>query len=148
MKRALCIATLLFMMVAAYAEEKKAALPPGEHPDSVLVVQKNKQGAMAPVILGKMHTAKVEQDGQQVEKPDPLCPGCIVIVRDLDEVTAKGLRVVDGSEVQVGGAYIARENHELEYLGQVDLSKNNVKLAKDFGIGGQTKAKGKPKANK
>jgi hypothetical protein len=142
------MATLLFMTVAAHAEEKKAALPLGEHPDSVLVVQKNAQGAMAPVLLGKMHTATVEQDGQQVQKPDPLCPGCMVIVRDLDEVTANGLRVVDGSQVQVGGAYIARETHELEYLGQVDLSKNNVKLAKEFGIRGQTKAKGKPKANK
>lgn len=151
MKRALCsMAIVLSLTVAAHAAEKKAAakkasettlstlLPAGEHPDSVLILQKNDQGAMAPVLLGKMHTATVEENGQQIEKPDPLAPGCILIIRDVDEQTAKGLKVTNGT-AQAGGAYIARQNHELEYLGQVDLSKKNAKLAKEFGVRGEKK---------
>jgi len=125
----------------APVQKKKAALPAGEHPDSVLILQKNAQGVMAPVLLGKMHTTTVEKEGQEVKKPDPLAPGCLLIVRDLDEQTEKSLHTTDGSPVQVGGAYIARENHELEYLGQVNLSKKNQKLAKEFGIHGARKAR-------
>lgn len=147
MRRALYgMAMVLSLTVAAQAAEKKGGqkedtklsslLPQGEHPESVLVLQKNDQGALAPVLLGKMHTSTVEENGQQVEKPDPLAPGAILIIRDIDEPTAKGLKVTNGTP-QVGGAYIARQNHELEYLGQVDLSKPNAKLAKEFGVHGQ-----------
>jgi hypothetical protein len=141
MKRALCIATLLCMTVAAHAQVKKAALPPGEHPDSLLILQKSKEGVMAPVLLGKMHKTTVDQEGKEVEKPDPLAPGCLLVIRDLDEQTAKSLRTTDGSPVQVGGAYIARQNHELEYLGQVNLKMKNQKLAKQFGIHGTKKGR-------
>jgi hypothetical protein len=153
MRRALCgMVMVLSLTVAAQAAEKKAApkgeskttlsplLPAGEQPDSVLVLQKNDQGALAPVLLGKMHTATVEENGQQVEKPEPLAPGVILIIRDIDEPTAKSLRVTNGT-AQAGGAYIVRQNRELEYLGQVDLSKKNLKLAKEFGIHGETKVK-------
>ena len=88
---------------------------------------------MAPVLLGQLHTVPVEEEGQEVEKPDPLRPGNILIIRDLDEAVTKDLKVTNGT-AQVGGAYIARENHELEYLGQVDLNKRNKRLALEFGI--------------
>jgi len=154
MRRAFCtMLIVLSLAVTAQAAEKKAApkgeskttlsplLPAGEQPDSVLILQKNDQGVLAPVLLGKMHTMMVEEeDGQQVEKQDPLGPGVILIIRDIDEAFAKSLRVSNGT-VQVGGAYIQRPTRELEYLGQVDLSKKNAKLAKEFGVRGETKAK-------
>ena len=147
MRWALCgMAILLSLTVTAQAKGKKdsskqgtkisSLLPAGEHPDSVLVLEKNDQGQLAPVLLGKMHTTTTEENGQKVEKPDPLAPGAILIIRDIDDATAKGLKVTNGT-AQVGGAYIARQNHELEYLGQVDLNKPNNKLAKEFGIHGK-----------
>ena len=153
MRRAFCtMLIVLSLAAAAPAAEKKAApkgeskttlsplLPAGEQPDSVLILQKNDQGVLAPVLLGKMHTMMVEADGQQVEKQDPLGPGVILIIRDIDDAFAKSLRVSNGT-VQIGGAYIQRPTRELEYLGQVDLSKKNAKLAKEFGLRGETKAK-------
>ena len=153
MRRAFCTMLIVLSLAAvAPAAEKKAApkgeskttlsplLPAGEQPDSVLILQKNDQGVLAPVLLGKMHTMMVEEDGQQVEKQDPLGPGVILIIRDIDDAFAKSLRVSNGT-VQIGGAYIQRPTRELEYLGQVDLSKKNAKLAKEFGVRGETKAK-------
>jgi uncharacterized membrane protein YeaQ/YmgE (transglycosylase-associated protein family) len=113
--------------------EQSPLLPAGEEPEAVVVVQKNADGVMAPVLLGQLHTVPVEEEGQEVEKPDPLRPGNILIIRDLDEQLAKALKVSNGT-AQVGGAYIARANHELEYLGQVDLNKRNKRLALEFGI--------------
>ena len=143
MKRALCsLAMVLSLVVAAHAAEKKEGggkttlsplLPAGEHPEAVVILKKNEQGAMAPGVFGELRTITIEKDGQQVEQPDALATGTIMIIRDIDEATAKSLRVTNGT-AQVGGAYIAREGHVLEYLGQVDLSKDNTKLAKEFGI--------------
>ncbi len=153
MRPAMCsMLVVLSLTVAVQAAHKKAApkreakvtvsplLPPGEQPDSVVIIEKNDQGAMAWAIMGKPHTVSVEENGQQVQKPDYLAPGVVVIIRDLDERTAENLSVRNG-EPQVGGAYIARQEHELEYLGQVDLTKANARLAQEFGIRGQTKKK-------
>ncbi|MBP1687281.1 MAG: hypothetical protein H6Q33_3424 [Deltaproteobacteria bacterium] len=151
MKRALCIATVLFVAVAAHAADKKEGggktalsplLPAGAQPEAVVILKKNDQGQMAPGVFGKLHNITIEKDGQQVEQPDALAQGNIVIIRDIDDVMAKSLRIVNGT-VQVGGAYIANANHELEYLGQVDLTKENKQLAKEFGIRGERVKKAK-----
>jgi hypothetical protein len=151
MKRALCIATVLFMAVAAHAAEKTEGggktklsplLPAGAQPEAVVILKKNEQGQMAPGVFGKLRTITIERDGQQVEQPDALAQGNIVIIRDIDDTMAKGLRIVNGT-AQVGGAYIANANHELEYLGQVDLTKENKQLAKEFGIHGEKVKKAK-----
>lgn len=112
---------------------KSTLLPPGEEPEAVVILQKNDDGVMAPVLLGQLRSVPIEEEGQPAEKPDPLRPGNILIVRDLDEQVAKDLKVTNGS-LQVAGAYIARAQHELEYLGQVDLNKRNKRLALEFGI--------------
>ncbi|MFN8628488.1 MAG: hypothetical protein U0587_21275 [Candidatus Binatia bacterium] len=151
MKRALCIATILFVAVAAQAADKKEAggkttlsplLPEGAKPEAVVILKKNEQGQMAPSVFGKLRTITVEKDGQQVEQPDALAQGNIVIIRDIDDAMAKSLHVVNGT-AQVGGAYIANADHELEYLGQVDLAKENKQLAKEFGIHGKIVTKKK-----
>ncbi len=151
MKRALCIATMLFVAVAAHAADKKEGggkttrsplLPADAQPEAVVILKKNEQGQMAPGVFGKLRTIKVERDGQEVEQPDALAQGNIVIIRDIDDAMAKSLHVVNGT-AQVGGAYIANANHELEYLGQVDLTKENKQLAKEFGIHGEKVKKAK-----
>ncbi|MFN8628719.1 MAG: GlsB/YeaQ/YmgE family stress response membrane protein [Candidatus Binatia bacterium] len=113
--------------------ERSSLLPAGAEPEAVVVLQKDAEGAMAPVLLGQLHAVPAGADGQETEKLDPLRPGNILIIRDLDEQLTKDLKISNGS-AQVGGAYIARANHELEYLGQVDLSKRNKRLALEFGI--------------
>jgi uncharacterized membrane protein YeaQ/YmgE (transglycosylase-associated protein family) len=119
------------------AELRSNLLPSGAEPEAVIVLQKNEQGDMAPVLMGKLRAVPVDEGGEQVEKPDPLSPGNIIIVRDLDDQIVKDLKVTNGA-LQVAGAYISRENHELEYLGQVDLNKRNKRLAVEFGIQGES----------
>lgn len=118
------------------AELRSNLLPSGAQPEAVIVLQRNEQGDMAPVLMGKLRTVPVDEGGEQVEKPDALYPGNIVIVRDLDEQMVNDLKVANGA-LQVAGAYISREDHELEYLGQVDLNKRNKRLAVEFGIQGE-----------
>ena len=113
--------------------EVSPLLPAGEEPEAVVVLQKNAEGVMSPVLLGQLHAAPAGEEGQNAEQPDPLRPGNILIIRDLDEQLTKDLKISNGT-AQVGGAYIARANHELEYLGQVDLNKRNKRLALEFGI--------------
>ena len=117
---------------SAAAADKKASLPAGEKTDSVLILD-----GTNTKVLGKVHYKQVEEGGHQVQKPDPWAPGTVMIIRQLDEATAKGLTVTNGT-AQVGGAYVVRDNRQLEYLGQVDLSKTNQALAKQFGLHGKT----------
>ncbi len=125
------IAILLCLTLSAYAAEKKTSLPPGEKADSVVVLD----GANTK-ILGTVHYTQVEEGGQRVQKPEPWALGTVMIIRQLDEPTAKELKVTNGT-AQVGGAYVVRNNRQLEYLGQVDLSKTNQELAKQLGLKGK-----------
>lgn len=124
-------AILLCLTLSAHAAEKKTSLPRGEKADSVVILD----GGQTKV-LGTVHYTQVEEGGQQVQKPDPWALGTVMIIRQLDDQTAKGLKVTNGT-AQVGGAYAVRQNRELEYLGQVDLSKTNQELAQQFGLHGK-----------
>ena len=140
MKRTVAITILLSLMgsaMSAHADEKKAALPAGEKAQSVLILDGNNTK-----MLGKVQYAEVEEGGQKVQKPDPWAPGTVMIIRQIDEPTAKQLKVTNGT-AQVGGAYVIRANHQLEYLGQIDLSKSNQALAKQFGLKPEKKARSK-----
>lgn len=134
-------AVLLGLAMSVHAAEKKTSLPAGEKAESVLILDGSNTK-----ILGKVQYTQVEEGGQQVQKPDPWVPGTVMIIRQLDEATAKGLKVINGT-AQVGGAYVVRENRQLEYLGQVDLSKPNQVLAKQFGLHGKM-VKVPPKSQK
>jgi len=137
MRWALTAAILLSLTVSVHADEKKASLPLGEKADSVLILDGNNTK-----MLGKVQYSEVEEGGQKVKKPDPWALGTVMIIRQIDEPTAKQLKVTNGT-AQAGGAYIVRENHQLEYLGQVDLKKSNQALAKEFGVKGEKKARSK-----
>ncbi len=125
-------AVILFALaLPAHAGEKPTSLPAGEKAESVVILDGGNTK-----ILGTVHYTQVEEGGQQVQKPDPWAPGTVMIIRQIDDATAKGLKVSNGT-AQVGGAYVVRENRQLEYLGQVDLSKTNQELAKQFGLHGR-----------
>ncbi len=142
MKRFAAVALVLWMTCSAYAEDKKAALPPGESPEAVLIL-----AGPNTKLLGKVEYTQAEQGGQQVRQPDPWVPGNVMIIREIDEKTAQGLKVTNGSP-EVGGAYRIRENHQLEYLGKVDLQKTDKALAKQFGVKPEKKAGSKSKPAK
>ncbi len=137
MKRLALVALVLSMTFSAYAEDKMAALPPGESAAGVLIL-----AGPNTKLLGKVQYTQVEEGGQQVQKPDPWVPGNVMIIREIDEPTAKALKVANGTP-EVGGAYRIHENHQLEYLGKVDLKKTDKALAKQFGVKPEKKAKSK-----
>ncbi len=142
MKRFAVIVLALSVTFSAYAEDKMASLPPGESAPGVLIL-----AGPNTKLLGKVQYMQAEEGGQQVQKPDPWVPGNVIIIREIDEQTAKALKVVNGSP-EVGGAYRIHENHQLEYLGKVDLKKTDKALAKQFGVKPEQKAGSKSKPAK
>lgn len=142
MKWVAVVALALSVTFSAYAEDKKASLPPGESAPAVLIL-----AGPNTKLVGKVQYTQVEEGGQQVQKPDPWVPGNVMIIREIDDKTAKGLKVVNGT-AEVGGAYRMQPNHELEYLGRVDLKKTDKALAKQFGVKPEKKAGSKSKSSK
>ena len=138
MNRALCIAILLSLAAAAQADDKKASAPDDGKAEAVLILQGNNTK-----LVGKPRFSQVEEGGQQVQKPDLWVPGNVIIIRELDDQTAKHLKVRNGA-AEAGAAYRIREKHELEYVGKVDLKKSNQALAKQFGV----KAEKRPKSSR